>query len=427
MSTLSRRRLIQGSAALALAAATGGLSGCGSQTSISEDPNELVLWYWNRSIAPTLIAKAAEEINGTGKRLRADLIGSGFDTKLRTSLAGNSNIPDVSAINSNCSLYFTNEQRFTDLNELGAADYAGDYFDWKWKLGTTPTGRQCFWPMDTGPTGLYYRNDIFEKAGLPSEPEEVGAAIRTWDELIELGTKLRKDADVALISTGFMIMNQFLNASPERWFDASDKPLYSEPDSAVRQAWDTAVKAIKAGITGNLQTGTDRNSAWVSGKTAGHIEAVWWAEVLKDTAPETEGKWRLASQPGNPGNSGGSFLTIPSTSKDPEAAFAFIRWLTSPESQAVSFNEVQLFPSTPASFTGGGMKGAGSFFGPQDSLEFFSKAAESVPTTYVSPYENQVSAFTTQLTNVEAGKDSEQAWDEALTLTNRVVKKRGLI
>lgn len=425
---LSRRRLLGAAAALGLVGALGPLSGCSRSVSISDDPNELVLWYWTRSISPTLLAQAAEQIPGTTKRLRADVIGGTFDTKLRTSLAGGAYIPDITAINSNCALYFTNEDKFLDLNEFGAEKFKPEFFDWKWQLGTTPTGRFCFWPMDTGPTGLYYREDLFEKAGLPSDPTEVSAAIKTWDAFLELGSKLRTDSDIALISNATVIFNQYLNASPERYFDSQDQPLYSKPDSAVRQAWDTAVEAIRSKVTGNLQTSTDQNSAWVSGKLAGHIEAVWWAEILADTAPDTKGLWRLASQPVRPGNSGGSFLAVPSTSKDPQAAFAFVSWLTTPDNQALTFNDVQLFPSTPASFTSGKMKSETGFFGTQDPLDFFSKAAEEVPTTFVSTYESQVTAFTTEITNVEAiGKDPEQAWDEAVELTDKILAKRGVI
>ena len=166
----------------------------------------------------------------------------------------------------------------------------------------------------------------------------------------------------------------------------------------------------------------------MSGKVAGHIEAVWWAEILADTAPDTKGKWRLANQPELPGNSGGSFLAVPSTCKDPEAAFAFLSWLTTPANQALTFNDVQLFPSTPASFSGGEMISKTGFFGPQDPLDFFSKAAEAVPTTFVSTYEAQTTAFTTELANVEAGgKDPEQAWDEAVSLTDKILAKRGVL
>lgn len=425
---LSRRQLLTVAAGLGLTVAAGPLAGCSSSVSISQDPDELVLWYWNRSISPRFLDQAAQQIPGTSKRLRADVIGGTFDTKLRTSLAGNAYIPDITAVNSNASLYFTNEDLFIDLNTLGAKEREPDFFDWKWQLGTTPTGRMCFWPMDTGPTGLYYRSDLFDKAGLPSDPDEVGESVRTWDEFVELGAKLRKESDTALIANATMIFTQFLNASPERYFDSSDRPLYSEPNSAVRQAWDVAVKAVQSKITGNLQTATDQNSGWVSGRVAGHVEAVWWAQILADTAPDTKGKWRLANQPGTPGNSGGSFLAVPHTCKDPEAAFAFVSWLTTPENQALSFNDVQLFPSTPASFTTGTMKSATGFFGSQDPLDFFSKAAESVPKTFISTYEAQTTAFATEIANVEAGgKDPEQAWDEAVRLTDQILAKRGVL
>ena len=263
---LNRRQLLAAAAGLGLAASVGPLTGCSRNVSISADPAELVLWYWNRSISPKLLARAAEQIPDTAKRLRADVIGGTFDTKLRTSLAGKAYIPDITAVNSNCALYFTNEDQFVDLNTLGAEEFKTNFFDWKWQLGTTPTGRFCFWPMDTGPTGLYYRSDLFEAAGLPTEPDEVGAAVRTWDQLIELGAKLRADSGVALIANATMIFNQYLNASTERYFDSGDRPLYARSDSAVRQAWDTAVAAIEAKITGNLQIATDQNSGWVSAR-----------------------------------------------------------------------------------------------------------------------------------------------------------------
>ena len=58
--TFTRRRFLAGAAGLAGAAV--GLGGCGSSVSISSDPRELVLWYWNRSISPTLLEQAAKQI-----------------------------------------------------------------------------------------------------------------------------------------------------------------------------------------------------------------------------------------------------------------------------------------------------------------------------------------------------------------------------
>jgi cellobiose transport system substrate-binding protein len=424
----SRRHLLRGGlAAAAGIPLTASLAGCGSGTSISEDPAELVLWYWNRSIAPSLLEQAAQQIPDTTKRLRADVIGGAFDNKLRTGFAAQAYIPDVTAVNSNAALYFPSEDQFVDLDDYGAQDYEDDYYEWKWNLGRTPSGRFLFFPMDTGPTGFFYRNDLFAAAGMPSEPDEVSAAVRTWEEWVEFGRELREKSDVALMGNAVMIFNQYLNASPERFFDASDTPLFDQPGSAVRAAWDVAVAAIRAKVTRNLQVENEQNAAWNSGKLGGHIEGAWWMKVATDTTPDLAGKWRIAQQPGLPGNSGGSFLAVPKTSKDPGAALAFARWLTLPENQAQSYNEIQLFPSSPAAFTAG-MDPAGPFFGDQDPLTFFSTAAANVPTTFISTYEKQVEGFRDQLRVVEsAGKDPERAWDDAVTAVDKLLTKRGVV
>ncbi len=427
MSNFSRRSFLGGMGAVGGAALAGGLAGCGGNVNISDNPSELVLWYWNRSISPTLLGEARDEIPGTSMHLRSDVIGGDYDSKIRTSLAGDAYIPDIAGVNANCALYFPTEDLFYDLNDFGAEDYRELYYDWKWDRGVTPTGRMCFWPMDTGPTGFYYRADIFEAAGLPSEPDDVEAATREWDDWIALGEELRASQDSALINTGGAVFNQFINASPERYFDEEDRPLFDREGSAVREAWDLAVRAIDAGVTARLPVDADQNSAWVSGRTAGNIEAVWWAEILKDTAPDTAGEWRLAAQPVRPGSSGGSFLAVPSTCKDPEAAFAFIHWLTSPENQAQTYNEIQLFPSCPSSFEDHDINSEVGFFGEQDPLEFFAAQAENVAPAFESTYENQIGFFTQELGNVESGKDSERAWFDAVEQIDRVLRKRGVI
>ncbi|ATG54535.1 sugar ABC transporter substrate-binding protein [Brachybacterium ginsengisoli] len=404
------------------------LAGCGSDPSISEDPDELVLWFWDRSASRDLLEQASQKIPGTDRHLRADVIGTSFDTKLRTSLAGDAYIPDITYINSNNALYFTNEDLFLDLSELGADSVKDDFYEWKWDLGTTPSGRFCFFPLDIGPTGFFYRQDIFAEAGLPSTPEDVSAAITTWEDWIALGTELKGAGDAFLVNDALNVFEEFLNASPERFFDTDDKALYLQPDSAVRQAWDTSIAAIDAGVTAKIprERDTDRNAAWASGRTAGNIGAAWWAQVLQESAPDTAGAWRLASQPVRPGNSGGSFAALPHTCKDPEAALAFITWINSAENQAAAYEDVQLFPSTPASFDE--LTYSGDFYGDQDPLAFFSTAAESVPSSFISNAETFIMGkFVLELSNVEtSGKDPESAWNDALAQAERVLLKRGV-
>ena len=427
--SLSRRGFLAGAGALGALATTALLAGCSTSTAISKDPDELVLWYWNRSLDPKFLRQAAGGIAGQGsKRLRPDLIGgASYDTKFRTALAGNAFIPDVLMVNSNCWLYFPDEDLFTDFDDHGGAAKRDEYYDWKSALGRTPSGRQCFWPVDTGPTGFFYRQDVLAKAGLPTDPDEVSDAIATWDGFRSFGAKIRKGADAATVITANQLFNQYIYASPTRYFDRDDQPVFEQDDSSVRQAWENAVACVRSGLTGNLQSGTDQNAGWVSGRVAGQIEGAWWTQVIHDTAPDAAGEWRVARQPDRPGNSGGSFLAVPKTSKDPAAAAAFAQWITSPEVQSHTYNDIQLFPSTPASFDNGIMRKPGDYFGDQDPLAFFNASAMDVPVTYISNSERFVGAFATEITNVEAGgKDPDRAWQDAVDQTNRVLDKRGV-
>lgn len=429
MTPPTRRTILQATALATLG--SGALAACGSSPSISSDPEELVLWYWNRSASPELLAEAAESIPGTDVHVRADVIGTNFDTKLRTSLAGGAYIPDITYINSNNALYFRNESKFLDMNELGAAEVSSEFFEWKWNLGVTPEQRFCFFPLDIGPTGFYFRQDVFDEAGLPTNPEEVASAGSTWEDWIALGTELRAATGSAMVNTARHVYEQYLNASPERYLDAEDAPLYLADGSAVREAWRLAVAAIGADITAGIpdSRGTDQNAAWSSGATAGHIQAAWWAQILQESAPDTAGLWRIAEQPVRAGNSGGSFAAIPETCKDPEGAFAFIQWINSAENQARAYNDVQLIPSTPASYDGDLMQYQGEFFGDQDPLAFFKTAAESVPSSFISTWESLVSgSFSFELDNVEfSGKDPEVAWEDAVASAETVLRKRGVM
>lgn len=421
---LSRRGLLAAGLGTAVLA---GLTACAGGT-LSSDPRQLVLWYWNRSLNPRFLKEAGGGIPGMpSRRVRADLIGApSWDTKLRTTLAGRAYVPDLTMINSNVSIYFPNEDSFVDLNRYSTAEDKARYYDWKWSLGTTPSGRHCFWPVDTGPTGFFYRADVLDKAGLPSEPEEVGRAIATWDGLLSFGRQLRKNADAATLTTAQTVFSQFINASEDRYFDRDDHPIFLEDGSSVREAWSTAVDAVGAKVTGNLQSDTDKNAGWVSGRVAANIEGAWWSQVIKDTAPGTKGKWRVTQQPVRAGNSGGSFLAVPKTCKDPRAAYEFMTWMTSPENQATTFNDIQLFPSTPGSFTSGIMKNPGDFFGDQNPLDVFGAIADNVPTSYISPLEAQTGAFGTEISNVESGKDPDRAWKDAVDQTRRVLAKKGV-
>ena len=51
----------------------------------------------------------------------------------------------------------TAQASIVDLNTLGAAKLKSQYLSWKWAQGETTDGKLVGFPIDIGPTALYYR------------------------------------------------------------------------------------------------------------------------------------------------------------------------------------------------------------------------------------------------------------------------------
>ncbi|MEU8226817.1 ABC transporter substrate-binding protein [Kribbella sp. NPDC048915] len=423
--TLSRRHFL--AAGLSAAAAT--LTGCGSRSSLGGS-DELSMWTWVGSVNDDLIAKAEQAIPGyDGMKLAMTRIGSNYKTKVLTALAGKSLVPDIVAINDDVATYFPNADQFHDLFELGAKDLEKDFLAWKWKLGITPDNKMMAYPMDTGPTALFYRSDIFTKAGIDIDPAAVAEVAPDWDTYIALGKKLKQAVPGSAITDNIQGIYDYRMAQQSKRYMSPDGQYLGDQDH-VREAFDLAVRVVREGLSANAQNSTDKNAVVTNGKLVAFNAAVWWAQLgPKNAAPKTKGLWRVTAAPGGAGNRGGSFLAITKYCKNPEAAFAFISWLESAKNQAQAFLDPVLFPSTPATYTDPTLTAPDPFFGGQRIVDVFAESAKKYPGAYFSPYDSIIGTpIGKELVNVEAsGKDPDAAWADAQRQIERELTRAGAI
>jgi len=423
---LSRRTFL---AAGAAAAATG-LTGCGSRSSLGA-ANELSMWTWVGSVNDDLIAQAEKGIPGyDGLKLSMTRIGSNYKTKVLTALAGKSLVPDIVAINDDVATYFPNADQFLDLYELGAREHERDFLPWKWKLGVTPQNKMMAYPMDTGPTALFYRSDILAKAGIDVDPAAIAEQAPDWNSYIALGKKIQQAVPGSSITDNVnSIFSYRMAQQPKRYMTPEGQ--YIGDQDHVREAFDLAVRVVKEGLSANAQDGsTDAKAIISNGKLATFSAAVWWAQLgPKNAAPKTKGLWRVTAAPGGAGNRGGSFLAITKYCKNPAAAFAFISWLESAKNQAQAFLDPVLFPSTPASYTDSRLSAPDDFFGGQQIVDTFAESAKKYPGAYFSPYDSIIgSPLSAELVNIETGgKAPEQAWNDAQHQIERELTRAGAI
>lgn len=394
--------------------------GCSNSSQSSKDGEDsdgkvtLTLWYWNRSLDDDLLAKVNKEFpNITIKPQKID--GGEYKTKLQTTLAAGSGAPDIVALNDWANEFLPYSDQFVNLLDHGADELKDQYLEWKWNYTLTPDEKTLIaLPIDTGPTALFYREDLFKEAGLPTNPEEVAAEISTWDDYIAAGEKVEAATGVKMFDSINRVFTQYISQSDRVYFDQSDN--FIGDGGPVKEAWDRAISVHEKGLSANLVDGTEWNAGVNNGEIASFIGAVWTKKILEDAAPDTAGKWRVARAPGGDGNNGGSFIGITKASKHPKEAYEVIKWLMSPENQLQAYTSMDLFPSTPTVFSDEKMSNEEEFFGKQNTTEVFSQAAENVKPRYFGPKYSTVNGlFLDQLTNVaNQDLDPDKAWDEVI-------------
>ncbi|WP_296138608.1 ABC transporter substrate-binding protein [uncultured Tessaracoccus sp.] len=431
---VTRRSLLRGGAAGLGAAGLAGLFGC-STTAPSDDSGsgdtggakQLVLWTWPEGFSKKALDAVKKDLSDV--KLRQDIIGGDFKQKLTTTFTAGKGLPDVTGVKGEDIAFFkTQDKYFVDLNEVGAKDLKDTFLDWKWAQATTKDGKQLGVPIDIGPTALFYRFDVFEEAGLPTDPKDLAAKIRSWDAYFALGEELKaKKKDTFLIRNCAGLFNTACVQSGKLFVDA-DGTFIGDQDH-VRKAWDLSIDAFKRGIVATLQSNNADSAAAVNeGKLPADFGASWHLADLMVDAPETAGKWHVCEHPGDAINNGGSFLTIPEGVKDPEASFSVITSLLSPKNLAYEYEDKGNFPPTPESFEMEEVAGPVEFLGGQKAAEVFGHAAETVRPVDEHPQDNTVNApFYAELELVESsGKDPEQAWKAAVDAAKRLAKQVGL-
>jgi len=388
-----------------------------SESNAASEKVKLTLWYWNGSIDDDLLGQVGAQFPNI--ELDAQKIGGDYRTKLLTVLSAGSGAPDIAGINADVATFFPNKDKFYNLLELGAADIAADYLDWKWKMGITSDGQfMVGFPMDTGPTALYYREDLFKAAGLPSDPADVAAQIKTWDDYRNAGKKFN-DGKVFLTDNAWDVFNQYTSQLDQSFFDNDDNFIGDQPH--ITDGFNLAAGFYTDKLVAKVANWTPEwNAAANNGKFASFVGASWMKSTLEAAAPNTNGKWRVAPAPGGPGNNGGSFLSIPKQSKHPQEAFAVIKWLQNAENQANSYVTKGLFPSSIASFQDSKMNEPDEFFGGQNINEVFSSAAQGIKPVYLGINQNLTSPYNDELTNIEkSGKDPQKALADAIEATKK--------
>jgi multiple sugar transport system substrate-binding protein len=404
---LASRRLLLATAAtmsLSVALAACGGSGGGSAAPAASapvskadidkamsTPTELTFWTWVPDIQQEV---ALFEKKYPAIKVKVVNAGQGLPqyTKLRTALQAGTGAPDVAQLEYQYIPTFTLTDSLLDLRPYGASALKDKFVDWTWGQVSGSHGEVWAIPQDTGPMGMLYRQDIFDKYGI--------AVPKTWDDFAAAARKLHAAnpgiylTDLAANEAG--AWHGLLWQAGAKPYASSSKSdiaikVNDEPSKKLATYWGTLAKEGVIGVE------PDFTDSWFSalnkGKYATWLTAAWGPVFLSGTAKSTAGKWRAAPLPQwdgsapRSGNWGGSTSAVIKITKNPIAAAQFAQFINgNPESAKLFATKQFFFPATKALLADPGYVGdASAFYGGQQVNQVFADISTTVGPSFQWP------------------------------------------
>jgi len=416
------------------------LAGCGGASSAPADgsPEKVELTVTTFGTMGFDKLYAQYEAAHPGVTVKATNIDTGDNALVdwKTKQAAGSGLPDVQAVEEGwLGQVMKVSDAFTDLREQGADGIKDRWVPWKLAQGADPAGRIIGYGTDIGPEGLCYNRDLFKAAGLPSERKDVAALFggdqATWADFFKVGQQYKEKTGKAFYDQSGFVWNAMVNQQPQGYYTPDDK-LNIEGNAALQGLWTQLGTAAGQGLSAN-QTQWDwgKGKAFVDGSFATFVCPGWMLGVVKGQVASGGGSaktgWDFADVfPGGPANWGGSFLTVPKTSKHPKEAAELADWMTQPTQQAAAFGAAGVFPSGVAAQTDPGVTGSSelsTFFNDAPLGTILARRAEGVVAQHKGPQDSviQSQVFGPAIKSIDKGVPADQAWNDALGLLKQVV------
>jgi N,N'-diacetylchitobiose transport system substrate-binding protein len=306
----------------------------------------------------------------------------GLVDKLTTSLSG-SDSPDVVEVGNTQAVAFTSAGAFEDITdkkaELGGDDLLSGFVD-----AGTYDGKLFAAPYYAGSRLVFYRKDLFQKAGL-SVPQ-------TLDEYIQDGIKLKQQSDAKSFSGIYFPGQDWRNALPYIWAAGGDLAVQkdgkwqgalSTPESVtgLKQVQKVMTEASGAAKDGNE---TDPQVPWCAGQI-GMLSAPGWVKgsilAADGGCPKAEANLGVFALPGTTAGEsapiflGGSNIAIAAKSQHKDLAYDALKILLS-DGYQTKMAQAGLIPAK---------KSLASAMGTDEVAQATAKAASNTRLTPAAP------------------------------------------
>jgi multiple sugar transport system substrate-binding protein len=300
--------------------------------------------------------------------------------KLFTAIKAN-NEPDIAEVEFQTLPQFETTGSLVDLSPYGGNSVKDQFPSWMWSQVLLSNGIYAI-PQDGGPMELYYRQDIFQKYNLPVPT--------TWAQYADDAAKLHAaDPNVYITDfppkqpgqfVGFIWQNggNLFGINGQSWKVSINSPQALQ----VAAYWQDLIdkKLVK--------TEPDFTNAWYhdlqTGGLASWVSAAWGNGILKQNAPQTSGKWRVAPMPqwqagqNVSSNWGGSTTVVFKSTKHPQEASTFAQWISANQQSALLEFNTGAYPALLSALSSPTLNSPQPFFGNQVINQVFSTSSKQV-------------------------------------------------
>jgi cellobiose transport system substrate-binding protein len=261
---------------------------------------------------------------------------------------GKEGLADIEAVEVD---WLAEAMEYSDLLAPVPDDLKGRWIDWKEAAATDADGNLIGYGTDIGPQAICYRSDLFEAAGLPSEPADVEALFDgDWDNYFSVADQYKAATGKAMIDSANSVLQGIVNQM-EYTYDEPDGKVIATTNPEIEATYNTIVERAVPNAAYSKQWGDDWIAAFQGDEFATVLCPGWMQGIIAGYAPEVTG-WKIANTfPGGGGNWGGSYLTVPANGKNVEEAQKLADWLSAPEQQVEAFVNVGAFPSQTEAYT----------------------------------------------------------------------------
>jgi multiple sugar transport system substrate-binding protein len=264
-------------------------------------------------------------------------------TKLQTAIAGGTT-PDVSQMGTDMMGQFGVNNTFDPVpSDIDPSAF----FEGAWNTNVVD-GAAVGVPWYVETRLLYYRKDIAEKAGITSPPA-------TWDDLKTMAKAMQEKGGakwgISLGTKNWQEYFPFLWSNGGDVVDASGNPTLNSPQAV--EALTFYDSFFTDGLTPkSVPEGFDITPAFVKGDNPMFFSGPWHLGLIKDAGGAGfEGKWAIAPMPKKVSATsfvGGSNMVVFSASKNKPAAWAFVKFVSEPATQALWYKTVTDLPAVKA-------------------------------------------------------------------------------